>query len=322
MKSNMQIIHHLLTHCGSLGNGESLIILADSSTLDIALAFQEVAQKITPHVQLMEIPLAEKHGEEPPPHASGPMLEANLIISLCQFSLAHSQARIESGNSGARFLSMPMYTWELLEDLAVAVDFKKQAPRVKIIKDAFTNGSKVHVTTQAGTDMHLDIRGRSGNYCPGFVVQPQDLGSPPDIESNVSPQEDQSEGAVVIDGSITCPEIGLLITPVILTVERGRIVRFESKNKEYVTILETIFEERGSKRRILSECGVGLNPAARLTGSMLTDEGTLGCMHFGFGSNYTMGGKNKVDFHLDFVFKHVCLKIDDVLLFKDGECLI
>jgi len=56
---------------------------------------------------------------------------------------------------------------------------------------------------------------------------------------------------------------------------------------------------------------------------MLTDEGSLGSIHLGFGSNYTVGGKNKVNFHLDFIVKRPDVVIDNKLyLIKNGKLKI
>jgi leucyl aminopeptidase (aminopeptidase T) len=55
---------------------------------------------------------------------------------------------------------------------------------------------------------------------------------------------------------------------------------------------------------------------------MLTDEGALGCVHFGLGSNYTVGGLNKVDFHLDFVFRDASLSVDGKQLINLGVPLL
>lgn len=317
-----EAIKHLLLHCGSLKPSEKLCILCDPNTRDIAHAFREEALKITEHVHLQETPLASRHGEEPPEEAIPSMLDADLIISLCTFSLAHSNARIQAGLKGARFLSMPLYDWDLLKDEAVLYPFQDQAPIVRKITDILTHGSTAYITTKAGTDISLDLRGRTGNYCPGFVSAPGELGSPPDIESNISPIESGSNGVVVIDGSITCPEIGLLTSPVTLKIENGFITEFQGQDQKYIEILNTMFDARDSKKRILAECGIGLNPAAKLTGKMLTDEGTLGTIHFGFGSNYTVGGQNKVNFHLDFVFKDASLKVDDIWIMQNGKLAV
>ncbi len=312
-------IQHLLAHCGSLRAGERATIVYDPTTRDLGEAFTREARLVTQSASGLEIPLATRHGQQPPPAAVADMLGSDLIISLCQFSLAHTQARIDAGKRGARFLSMPCYTWELLEDPSVLVDFKSRGPIVRATAGALTRGSAVRVTSLAGTDITIGIAGRTGNACPGYVEAPGDLGSPPDIEANVSPVEDASNGRVVIDGSITCPELGLLTTPVALTVRSGKIDAIESENTSYVSILETMLGPVDSPRRVLAECGIGLNPAARLTGTMLTDEGALGCVHFGFGSNSTVGGKNEVDFHLDFVFRRPSLYVDGTPLMLEGE---
>lgn len=315
-------ITHLIAHCGSYQQAERLVIICDHTTRQMAEAFLDRARKISSNSYLIETPLAERHGQEPSSEAREQMLSSDLIISLCKFSLAHSSARIDAGKNGARFLSMPLYNSELLADPSTQINYKEQAPIVRIITDAFTKGRKVRIKARGGTDISLDITGRVGNYCPGFVVASGDLGSPPDIESNISPVEDLSEGVVVVDGSITTPELGLLNTIVNLDISKGKVVKITSQNSDYVDILEKIFQGTDSKRRILAECGIGLNPAAKLTGTMLTDEGALGCIHFGFGSNYTLGGQNKVDFHLDFVFRHGTLIIDDQTYIENGQILI
>ena len=74
--------------------------------------------------------------------------------------------------------------------------------------------------------------------------------------------------------------------------------------------------------RVLGEFGIGLNPNARLCGSMLEDEGCLGTAHAGFGSNATIGGKNRVSFHLDMIIRHVSVEVDGKLLLANGEILI
>lgn len=312
-------IERLLVHCGSLQRDESVLILCDSTTVSLADACLTEAQAITGRARRMIIPAPTRHGQEPPTDAAVAMGRADLVVCLCRFSLAHSRARVDAAARGARFLSLPFYSRELLESPAMALDFKSRGPVVRRVAEIFSQGSSVHVESGSGTDLTLDTSGRSGNGCPGFVELPGDLGSPPDVEANVAPCEDRSCGIAVIDGSVTCPEIGLLKTAITLTIESGRVRAIESRNREHVEFLERLLGEPASKRRVLAECGVGLNPAARLTGTMLTDEGTQGCVHFGFGSNHTVGGSNEVDFHLDFVLRDGTVRVDGRELFRRGE---
>jgi 2,5-dihydroxypyridine 5,6-dioxygenase len=302
---------HLVRRCGSLREGERALVLADERTFEVGRLVAERCAGIAGEVSLRSVPLAAMHGTEPPAGVAAEMKRADLIFGLTHFSMAHTSARREACAAGARYLSLPEYSFELLENPAVMVDYRARAPVVRAVADAFTAGAFARVTSPLGTDVRLDIRGRTGNYCPGFVDGPGELGSPPDIEANVSPVETFSEGVVVVDGSIPCAEIGLLRAPVELEVRGGRIVGFRSGDAQVVAALENVFGRVGSDRAyVLAECGVGLNDAATLSGIMLTDEGAAGCLHFGFGSNATVGGLNDVPFHLDFVFRNGSLAID------------
>jgi aminopeptidase len=69
---------------------------------------------------------------------------------------------------------------------------------------------------------------------------------------------------------------------------------------------------------VLADLGLGLNPRARLSGRMLEDEGCAGTAHLGFGSNATIGGRNLVAFHLDFVIRRPNVWIDGSLAVREG----
>mgnify|MGYP004530696953 CR=1 FL=1 len=68
----------------------------------------------------------------------------------------------------------------------------------------------------------------------------------------------------------------------------------------------------------MGEFGIGFNDLATICGNMLIDEGTKGCIHFGMGSNWTIGGANKVAFHLDFVMKDATVFVDDTKIIERG----
>lgn len=312
---------YVLTHCGNLKPREAVVVVCDDRTADIAALFAERVRFLGADATLHRVPAAPMHGTEPPSVVAQAMAGGDLIVGLTTMSMAHTRARGEACRNGARYLSMPDYSWALLTDACVLTDYRARAPLVRRIADLFTAGRRVHVTGPAGTDIRLNITGRRGNYCPGFVDAPGDLGSPPDIEANVSPIETDSEGEVVVDGSIPCREIGLLSSPVRLLVERGRIVRIDG-DPAVVTLLTRLFDDVGDDRsKVLAECGVGLNPDALLQGLMLTDEGAFGCLHFGFGANSTVGGTNEVPFHLDFVFRAGNLTVDGQPVFEKGQLI-
>lgn len=321
MQNRKTACDHLLHHCGSLCAGETIVVVHDAASAPVADLLAERARETTDDVRRFEIPAFEHHGQEPPVEVADAMAKAQLVAGLTRLSMAHTQARQRASQAGARYLSLADYSLELLDHPAVRTDFRARGPVVRAVADRFTHGGGARITTELGTDLHLEMGGRTGNCCPGYVEAPGELGSPPDIEANISPLESASEGIVVVDGSIPCPDIGLLDSPVTLFVEGGRIVRFEGE-AAIVETLESAFGAIGSPNAyVLAECGVGLNPNAELTGSMLTDEGANGTMHFGFGSNSTVGGQNEVSFHLDFVFRAATLEIDGARVLDGGKVL-
>ena len=248
----------------------------------------EQARGLGARVLEMLIPQFDRHGREPPAEVAKQMLVADLTISLCQKSLAHSHARKKAP---CRFLSLPEYSSDILDDPSIMVDYQAQAPTVYRFAEAFTNGSHIRVAGPAGTDVTLRIDSRVGNACPGFVRNPGDLGSPPDIEANVAPIENSANGVLVTD--------------------RGRLTVKDGIGYGYP------FTDL--RHRVCAECGVGLNPLAKLCGHMLIDEGVFGAVHFGFGSNLAHGGQNDTDFHLDFVVPNASLWVDNVAMLRDGK---
>jgi len=316
---HLKSVTHILYECGNLRPDDKVLVLFNESTKDVCLIFKNVLENVKSNFLMEVLPESLSHAEEPSYEIAKLMMQSTLIICLTKYSLAHTRARKRATDGESRFLSLPYYDPELLLDPAVTVDYKKQAPLVRKIAQNFSEGKAARVTSHLGTNLSLDITNRLGNYCPGFVETKGDLGSPPDIEANVSPLESATNGLIVVDGSITCDEFGLLTTPINLMIENGRVNNISSKNLEYVKKLEEILGPVGSPRRVVAELGVGVNPLARLTGRMLTDEGAYGHIHFGLGSNSTVGGQNEVSFHLDFVITSPSLWIDGDILVKEGN---
>lgn len=322
MSENPRIVEGadlVLKRCGCLRAGESAVIVCDSTTREAGRLLESRARLITDRVTLFEIAPLKMHGEEPPPEVAAAMKGSSLSIGITAKSMAHSRARQLAATAGSRYLSLPEYSMELFADASLRADYEARGILARKVADLFTAGSRVEVSTAAGTRISMKIDGRVGNCCPGTVKAPGELGSPPDIEANVSPIETSAEGTVVVDGAIPYPTLGLLKKPVVLKVTGGRITQM-SGEPHVTQELERLFKTANSdKAYVLAECGVGLNDLARLTGVMLTDEGAAGTMHFGFGSNSTVGGTNVVSFHLDFVFRAPTLKVDGRIVLENGE---
>ncbi len=293
---------NLVLGLGHLAPGERVCVVSDTETKELGSLLETIAREsgagsVAHHV-VSPFPV---HGTEPPAEVARAMAASDLIFGITSKSMAHTKARVSACESGARYLSLPEYDWDLLRHPAMRIDFEKHATRARVIADVLTDARQIRVVSPGGTDILLDGTGRTANFCPGYVDRDHRLGSPPDIESNISPLEDASNGVVMIDGSIAYPGFGRMKTPVRLDVRAGRITEMTGE-RDVVGALEALFAKYPANARVLAEFGIGFNPEAKLCGNMLMDEGCYGAFHFGFGSNATVGGTNSVPFHVDFVF--------------------
>lgn len=315
-------IHHIVSHCGNLKKNEKTLVIYDQSTKELSKYFYKNILKKTKKIKMNNIGNVKFHGKEVNKSLEKAMCDSKLIFCLTKYSLAHSTARLKASKKGARFLSLPNYSFKFLKDRSIKVNYKKIAKKTQKLANILTKGDQINLFSKAGTNLNLKIKGRKGNCCPGFVKKKGDLGSPPDIEANISPHENSSNGIAIINGSITHPKLKKLKQNLKLKISKGKINIIESENQKNKNLLNKIFGKKGSKKRVLAECGIGLNPKAKLSGHMLTDEGSLGCIHLGFGANHTVGGKNKIDFHIDLVMKRTSLYVDKKLIIDQGNLKI
>ena len=208
-----------------------------------------------------------------------------------------------------------------LNEVISAVDVNY--PLMKIqhdkLKDLMDNGNELHITTKAGTDFYYNIKGMLSVAADGNYTEPGKGGNLPAGEVYIPPNGKNVDGIIVVDGSSRNHHHTTLIkNPIKLKVEEGKIS--EISGKEEAKQLEKALEWAeghskypGSVRRI-GEFGIGLNPNAKIIGSTLVDEKTLGTAHIGIGSNYWFGGNIYAIIHLDQIFKDPEIKIDGELL--------
>ena len=306
--------------CAGLQPGEEAMVISDETTREVGELIAVAAGRISAQVIHRVVEPLRMHGEEPPDDIAAEMLENDVIFSVTRMSLAHSNARHMASKKGARYLSLPDYSLNLLSSQALQVNFRDLTPQAVLIAEIFTAGREVSVHTPLGTNMVLRIDGRQANACPGWCDGSGSLASPPDAETNIAPVEPFSQGMVVVDGSILCDEIGLLDTPINLDIVDGRITRVEGAVADQ---LEHVLNRLGHPgARVLAELGLGLNPKAKVCGIMLEDEGCLGTVHMGFGSNATIGGENSVPFHLDMIIRDAFLEVDGKTVMEAGQLLV
>ncbi len=230
-----------------------------------------------------------------------------------------------------------------------AIDYKELQSRCARLAELFKNAVSVHVTAPAGTDLIIPINGRGIMFDDGDFSKPGTGGNIPAGEVFISPvvggselkdaegkvleqQSDGCEGIIVYDGSMTFSDgDSILETPITCKVEKGYVTDITG-GAEARRLLKTITEaeqrpfvlEKEGKlpqgqaaiykknARNIGELGIGLNPAATITGNMLEDEKAFHTCHFAIGENYDNDAPSLI--HLDGVVRDPTI----TLTYADG----
>ena len=232
----------------------------------------------------------------------------------------------------------------------VCIDYKQLSERCKKLQAILSDAEYVHVTAPGGTDIKIPVKGRKAFADDGDFSKPGSGGNIPAGEVYISPLVGLSEGTIVYDGSMSVNSGDIVIhDPIICTVEKGYVTDIKAKSGKPLSfesveagiLFNTIdaaekqalqMEKDGRlpegmgevyKRnaRNIGELGIGLNPAAEITGNMLEDEKAFRTCHFAIGMNYDGDADSLI--HLDGVVTNPTIEVfyadkPSVLIEKNG----
>ncbi|MBW2989902.1 aminopeptidase [Candidatus Woesearchaeota archaeon] len=198
---------------------------------------------------------------------------------------------------------------------AVDVEYKPLMAKHTLLKASLDDASELNIRTDQGTDLYYNVEGMKAISADGSYHEPGTGGNLPAGEVYIPCNGKKVEGKVVIDGSSRNHKHTTLIKdPITLKIEEGSIVDI-SGGSEAKKLENTLKWAAGRSKHPKSvyrvgELGIGLNPKARIIGSTLIDEKTLGTAHIGIGSNYWFGGNIYAIIHLDQIFRNPAIDAD------------
>lgn len=227
-----------------------------------------------------------------------------------------------------------VWTPGITEDMynrTVNINYGELAERCKKLGKIFENAINVQVTAAGGTNISVPVYGRKLMNDDGDFSKPGTGGNIPAGEVFISPLVGKCQGVIVYDGSMTFSDgDSILETSITCKVENGYVTEI-SGGEEAKRLLKTITEaenrsieyEKNGKlpegqgeiykknARNIGELGIGLNPAASITGNMLEDEKAFRTCHFAIGENYDNDAPSLI--HLDGVVRNptITLTYDD-----------
>jgi leucyl aminopeptidase (aminopeptidase T) len=306
----------VVRQCMGVSPGEDVLVVCNPVTEEIGALMRIEAQGDGADATLAVISERDSHGAEPPRAVAAAMAAADVVLAPTIQSLSHTAARKAASDAGVRVGTLPGVTEEMLGRLMTG-DLEEIRRRGWAIVTALNRASEARITCAHGSDLRIGLEGRVGTVDAGELGNRGAFGNLPCGEGFIAPVEGTTEGNLVVNGSIAA--IGLLATPVELTVADGHLVRATGDDGAELMELLTVHGEDGTN---VAELGIGTNEEAILTGNILEDEKILGSCHVAFGASAAIGGTVQVPVHLDCVVTEPTVEIDGEKVVSGGRLLV
>jgi len=308
MKQNMGLKPH-----------ESLLIVSNIETNEIAQALFKAGQKIAPDSRWIVYPTGEINGEEPPKWVADAIKKADVVVAPTQMSISHTSARREACEKyQTRIATLPGITMDSFIR-GLSADYSQIKTITERVQLALEMYNEADVTSPSGTKLSVDL-GNAPIKSIGNITEPGMFSNLPDGETELAPTN--ANGILVVD---RCGEY--ITEPTKITITNGYITDIEKSESgnRFAQLIETATKKDGnSNARFIAEFAIGTNPTARVTGNILEDEKVLGTCHIAFGDNTSfLGGENESVLHIDtIVISPTILLSNKKLIMENGKLLI
>ena len=303
--------------CMGAKAGESVLIVTDAPLRPIGFALRQAAKDLGHDVMLLEILPRQTNGAEPPPQVAHLMTMVDVVLCPTSKSLTHTEARRAATAAGARVGTLPGVT-EAIMVRCMNADYQRIADRTHRLCATMADIAVIRVRAGGGTDITLPVKGRQPIASTGLFTKRGQFGNLPTGEAYLAPLEGQSNGVVVVDGSMA--GVGVVTKPIRIVVRDGQATDITGGPEAAQLI--ALLEPHGRAGRNLAEFGIGTNDRAQLSGVILEDEKVMGTIHIAFGDNKSMGGTVRVASHLDGLVKQPSVWFDDRLVMDAGRLLV
>jgi len=311
----------------SLRVGDKVLVVTDQEKLAIGQVFRLAGEEMGAEVTVFILDPSARPLIEIPYELANLIPGNDIIVNAFSGIAEETPFRIklikQEVTTNARIGHAPGITMEMMKDGPMNTDYTEITEKADHLMELFKDAKEVHVTAPSGTDIILNIDGRK--FETDVFIKAGTFGNLPAGEIWCSPVEDGANGVTVCDGSIG--DVGQVPTPLKIIVKDGRIVSMECDDEGFRERLWE-FTHVDDMSDVIGELGIGLNPAAKLTGNLLEDEKAGGTSHIAFGNNSWMpGGRNTSSTHRDFLFYNPTMKITytdktQKIIMRDGELVL
>lgn len=301
----------ILTTSTAVREGEKVLVVADTDTQTIGDAFLAAARGLKTDPVLATIAPRVHDGEEPPAPIAIAMESSDVVVIVTGRSLTHTHARRQATRAGARIISIPGPTEDMLVAGGLAADWAHIHDLVRRTARRLRAAAEVRVTSAGGTDLTFRVAGREWiSEDTGLCAKRGVFTTLPAGELFIAPLEDSAEGRIVAD--LFFGEE--LIEPAQATVKEGRATRILGAAKAVEAM-----NRGGRDGRTLGRFGFGLNARARANGPHVEAEKALGVASLGFGDNFLFGGRLRCGVSVESLLSDASIEVDGKAVIEKGQ---
>lgn len=322
-----QAADKLIRDIFAVRKNENVVITADDDTnMQVVKVVVQSVKAVGAHPMVISIPTPSGVGKAADPELpieplSQALIHTDVWIEFNHQWLLYSTPfeRAEAANKKLRYMCLVDFNEELMIRTIGKVEVVELRKFMLAITAKTKAARSMRVTTPAGGDVTFNIDPSHYTACdsgdasmPGIHMLTGQI--------NVVPEFGSINGKIVFDGSVTPPFGAIPDRPIVLTVEKSKIVKIEGgKDAGIFDDFLKSFQDDGMLR--MAHIAYGFNPGAILTGNIVEDERVWGCTEWGIGyvspfdaPPYGQSAKS----HCDGICLNSSVWLDDCLIMKEG----
>ncbi len=320
-----------------IGPGDTVAILSETLSREINVHLTELA--------LIQLKARPFHVIVPSPPHAGPlpfrassttdvirglrpvvdaMSAAVMAVDLTLEGILYLEELPEILAAGTRLFCISDEHPEILERVKPRIEHKA---KVALATEMLGKAKEMRVTSEAGTDLKVDLTGTVPEGVWGACDKPGEMQHWPGAMVLCFPLEHTVNGTVVMDaGDLNLTFKRYLESPVTLKFEDDFIVAIEGDGTDADLFRSYIDATGDSAARAMSHVGWGMNPDARWDSLAIYDRGDVNCTeHRAFAGNFLFStganwaAKRYTQGHFDIPLRGCTISLDNTVVVERGN---
>jgi leucyl aminopeptidase (aminopeptidase T) len=304
----------LVTEVRPVGRGQQVLISVDSAgDMRAARATAGAVQAVGGVPTVVSYPTLPEPMSQPPRPLAQAVLGADVWIDFAVAYQLYSPAYHAAVANGCIYVCLTGMDVDMMVRTIGRVSYAPMEEMARVLYRMSQAAEVIRLTSPVGTDLRMTVDKKGDPFWEdekhgGYA---QMLGG----QSGPMAYRESFEGSLVYDGAIWPPaEIGILRSPVRLTIEQGYATRIEG-GAEAALYDRWLRSFESPAAMLMDHACYGFNPGVRRpSGRILEDERIFGCMQFGIGAT-ELGSP----IHSDGVVLNPSVWFDDVQVEEAGR---